>query len=311
MAFSSIDYALSQVTYPGAGDVDDCWVVATIHAARRSLGAQMLMPTVPEFRAAAGNPDDPNASDGGTLTQIMEAVPKLWPQLGVRRYGSRDTADFESYLRHGWTASLAVLSSGLPLSMQHGFKGSHQVSVFYVDGAYWLMNPLQRSGDAPHRIEFDQIIQAARQFGLGYILAALFPPASEVTSMAFVINFQRFSVKADTPFYETPGGARIGAISNDSTVTGFGVPLDRSTDASPGRNMAWRAVMVSTGAMDKTVARKVVYFRTQDLTEISTSSSWDNQLVALLSNPTLTVADPEVEADLKQAKALAQQIVAL
>ena len=42
---------ISQRLYPGAGDIDDCWVVATCWAARAAGVAHL--PTVPEFRAAA------------------------------------------------------------------------------------------------------------------------------------------------------------------------------------------------------------------------------------------------------------------
>lgn len=315
MSLTSIDYAISQIGYPLAGDIDDCWAVATIWAARRSLGPTMYMPTMTEFRRAAGNPDDPHASDGGTTDQIKVACTQLWPQLAVQYYRSQDRAGFELLLKRGWTASLALLSSHLPLSMRHNFRGGHQVGVFHDGVGLRMMNPLQKDGATPYKISADNLISAARAWGLGYILAAMFPPASEVTSMAFRFDFSRRKVAKGKPFYESPGGAKIGSFANDTTITIMGIPLDRSTDGSPGRNYAWRAALVHTGAMDKSVGPKVVYVRFGDLgSEVTTPAVWDSEIRKLLLTPSGVVADATsavASEKLAKAKSLAGEIVKL
>ncbi len=171
---SAVPPVISQVGYPGAGDIDDCWVVATIWAAV-AADPTVERPTVPEFRAAAHNPDRPGPT-GGFLSDVIRGAEGVWPRLRVERYESIEWGPFAARLRAGWSASLAVLSSALPARLQFGFRKAHQVGVVWDHGQFRLMNPLARNGAAPAWISEDELRTAARAVADGYILAALFEP---------------------------------------------------------------------------------------------------------------------------------------
>ena len=166
---------LNQGVYPGAGDLDDCWVVATIWAAI-AADPSAVRPTVPEFRAAAHRPDKPGPT-GGFLDDVMRGSEGIWPDSHVERYESIAWGPFVARLRAGWSASLAVLSSALPTRLQFGFRGSHQVGIVW-DRQFRLMNPLARNGAAPAWISEDELRTAVRAVARGYILAALFEPVT-------------------------------------------------------------------------------------------------------------------------------------
>jgi hypothetical protein len=165
---------ISQVTYAGAGDVDDCWVVSTVWAAL-AADRYAIQPSVPAFRALAGLPDRPGPT-GGTLDHVMRGARRAWPHLNVVKYASTDWSLFERRLREGWSASLGVLSSALPVALRFGFQGAHQVGVVYSSGRWLVANPLARSGSAPLVCPLANLQAAARKHGGGTILAALFEP---------------------------------------------------------------------------------------------------------------------------------------
>lgn len=174
----TLPLAISQIGYPGAGDVDDCWVVATIWAAK-AAGA-VRMPTVPEFRAAAGNPDRPGPT-GGDLTQIMRATPTIWPELTTEEFKAQDWPGFLAKLRAGWIASLAVLSSFLPADLRYNFYGSHQIGVAMVGDTIYVMNPLMKNGAILRTIAPSILRSAALVVANGWVLAALFKPKGGAT----------------------------------------------------------------------------------------------------------------------------------
>jgi len=168
---------LNQKVYPGAGDVDDCWAVATIWAYRASTGATSL-PTMTAFRAAAGNPDRPGPT-GGNITDIMRAVGRLWPSLPVEEYEHPSWDAFATKVKAGGIASLAVLSSLLPKTMRYGFMGAHQIGVFYENG-FLIANPLAPQGSDPQPIKETILRDAALAVANGWVLAAIFPRGDDV-----------------------------------------------------------------------------------------------------------------------------------
>lgn len=165
---------ISQVGYPTAGDIDDCWVVATVWAAV-AADPYAYRPTVTYFRAKAGRPDLPGAT-GGTLEHIMAGAWRTWPYMTIAKYASTDWSLFDRRLRQGWSASLGVISAELPTGLQFGFRGAHQVGVVYSGGRYLVANPLARTGSAPIACPLADLQAAARKHGGGKILAALFKP---------------------------------------------------------------------------------------------------------------------------------------
>ena len=178
---------LNQRVYPGAGDVDDCFVVATEWAYRASTANPTGMTTVPVFRKAAGKPDLPGPT-GGNLDDIMLAVGKLWPALDVVGYKHPSWQGFMDAMREGRYASLAVLSSQLPSNLRFGFNGPHQVGVAMVAGVLLVANPLAKQGSAPIPISSVQLARAAAGLNNGWVMAALFPKESSVRNFELLYD---------------------------------------------------------------------------------------------------------------------------
>lgn len=167
--------ALSQRTYPGVRDIDDCWVVASIWAVRYQTHQISNLPSCTTFRAAAGNPDDPYRSDGGNAVQINQAVDRLWPTVPNILYRSTDWAGFVRHLKSGASATVATLSSKLPSNLRFGFYGPHQIAVVYRGGAFYAMNPLQANGAGLIRISETALRTAVKAVANGWVLAVIFP----------------------------------------------------------------------------------------------------------------------------------------
>ena len=211
---------LNQKVYPGAGDWDDCWAVATIWAYRAATDATSL-PTVPEFRAAAKKPDKPGPT-GGNITDIMRAVGVLWPHAGVVEYERPDWPSFSARVRAGDIASLALDSGLLPRQMRFGFDGSHQVGVAYVNG-FLMANPLAPQGSEPIPIKETVLRDAALGIANGWVLAALFPRRDDVnldriTYQWWTANgtdgvLRAAPVRSEAPVETLPAGTRILSIA--------------------------------------------------------------------------------------------------
>ncbi len=168
---SSLPGAISQIGYPNAGDIDDCWLVATVWAAVAS--GQSYRPDATTYRRAAMNPDRPGPT-GGTADQTFRGAKGCWPGANIRRYASTDWNGFTSLLKAGWVASLAVNSGALPGYLQYGFYGLHQIGVAYQNGQYYVDNPLMSNGTSPVSIDEISLRTAARGFSGGVICATMF-----------------------------------------------------------------------------------------------------------------------------------------
>lgn len=134
---------ISQVGYPGAGDIDDCWVVATIWGAIASRPT-VAAPSCTVARAWAGDPDDGH-QDGGSIVECMAIADRLVPGAFAYRGSSFDVLD--RMVLAGQPASVALRSGSLPTRLRFGFTGPHQCGLVATsDGQRWLMNPLDASG---------------------------------------------------------------------------------------------------------------------------------------------------------------------
>jgi hypothetical protein len=164
----------SQKTWPGVGDIDDCWVISTFWAlVAAGIIDEWHIPTVYAFRAAAGRPDVQGKASGGSNADIIKALNKLLPQAGARMYNS-GISGFKQMLSSGYIASLSVNSSMLPAYLQFGFKGLHQIAVIYQDGQFYVMNPLANQGAPLLLISQAALAKAAGGFaGTGKMSAVL------------------------------------------------------------------------------------------------------------------------------------------
>lgn len=70
-------------------------------------------------------------------------------------------------------------------------------------------------------------------------------------------------VAGAVPFYDAPGGNRIGAFSAPQTIESVGIPMDNSDDKI---NFGWRACVVNTKAINGITAPKIVYVERARLT---------------------------------------------
>ena len=150
---------------PEAGDLDECGMFATIWAAK-CADPNARIPSVREFRAAAGDPDD-GVSDGWTLDEIARASAVIWPhltQLRVEGKGDMTWDILSNHLAQGRPASLAVDSGDLPARLRFGFYGSHQIGIARRDATVFVANPLAAQGSAPLPATEGEVRKAA--FGL-------------------------------------------------------------------------------------------------------------------------------------------------
>jgi hypothetical protein len=139
-----LSMVFNQRAWPGAGDVDDCWVLSAIQCAN-AVAPWLRLPSVPVFRKAAGDPDD-GIRDGGTLDEIVRGAETLWPAHFRGHLTRRRGVPWEAFQRDvilERPVSVAVVSSKLPTRLQFGFGGYHQISVARNARGQWLVaNPL-------------------------------------------------------------------------------------------------------------------------------------------------------------------------
>ena len=234
----------TQRSWPGAGDVDDCWVVATIWSAvAREPSA--WRPTVTQFRELAGDPDDGDR-DGGSLAEVIRGARAAWPRLPIDRFESADVDELADRVAHGAVASIAVWCGALPAELQYGFRFAHQGGLAWDGRDLVFMNPLARSGEPPRRILVADLRRAMLDPRLGYsgrARAAIF----EVVPMAIFIQENR------------PGRFRIPA---GRRVTGYSLSGDRIVPAkvwqdNPESGARFIAVLQRTTGVSPTPLLKV------------------------------------------------------
>jgi len=193
VSVSPLPGVYNQVSWPGVRfegqpDVDECWIIATywaiVAAGWRDKGQ---LPMIFAFRAACGNPDKPGPT-GGSNAQIITAMRGTMPDVKVVSYVGTGDGFVEWVKTRGAVASLVVSSALLPVALQFGFKGIHQVGVAWLDGTgLVLMNPLDASGHAPRKIERADLAAAAKGFlndGLWHaVIVKPAPPDAEVADL--------------------------------------------------------------------------------------------------------------------------------
>lgn len=181
----------SQTSWAGVGDVDECWIIATYWAlVATGVMTREMLPTVAEFREAAGRPDMPGPS-GGNNKDLMLALKTLVPQADAKMIVGSFT-QFKAELQRGYVASLSLLSSKLPKWLQFGFQGNHQVSVYFKGGKFYIANPLAKEGSSLIQIsEADLKAAAGSLYGDGKFHAILIKAKSAAALKATIQNAVR------------------------------------------------------------------------------------------------------------------------
>jgi hypothetical protein len=167
---------ISQKTFPGVGNIDDCWVIAPFWAAKEA-DRSLQLPTVEAFREAADSPDDFEAVNGGGDDEIIKAVNRLWPHFSARRFRNRDFDGLVDEVRAGATASVGVLSEKLAKSFGH--VGGHQIGVAWDGKDLRVANPLAPNGSVPTVISARKLRDAAFALHGGARIAAVVFPRQE------------------------------------------------------------------------------------------------------------------------------------
>lgn len=209
-----LGFTYSQRAWPGAGDVDDCWVIAGLQAIHAS--APWLRDVgVKPFREAAGKPDVPGVPNGGTEDDIAAGLRKLYPSIPVEVASGMPWDRFVAACKAGQPAALLGLSGALPAVYRFGFAGVHAVTVAW-EGEWLLANPLAPPHSHPLPIEQ----HAIRDYSEGYkpnVHAVLMPTALQAfrnhpfleDAMAHAIGVER--ARATAIAADATGRIRNGA----------------------------------------------------------------------------------------------------
>lgn len=177
----------------------------------------------------------------------------------------------------GWAAVERAHGDGLAIVVQgegnvpgaEGFDGSHACCIgceTNSDGKWLWGDPL---ADGWQWATSSSIREWAQALNYNILFAVGNTPISgggseDVANAVIQERNQIGDVAQGVDFYEAPGGARIGEMSKAfSGLKIIGVPMDASADHL---NLGWRAVVVSTGAIDGVQANKVVYIMTEQIT---------------------------------------------
>lgn len=152
---------INQVSYPGAGDVDDCWVVATVIAVLDNAEWE-VKPSITWARGAANDPDDGD-TDGGTIDETYRMAKRIWRDIPKKKLRNANADTVLGLVKKGWNLSAAVLSSELPAEHRFGFNGLHQVAMEWDEG-FRLANPLAKDGSDARSITMRQIKRACTGF---------------------------------------------------------------------------------------------------------------------------------------------------
>ncbi|HEY6058779.1 MAG TPA: hypothetical protein VIV06_12170 [Candidatus Limnocylindrales bacterium] len=251
-----IEHVFDQRTWPGVGDIDDCWVVAAIQCAHASGIARNSLPTCPEFRLAAGLPDRPGPT-GGNMDHVLAAARTLWPRFNVVGFRGSWTA-LELHLGRGGAIWVALLSGRLPIRLRYGFESRHACTLFRDEsGQLWLANPLQRNEPPPDRVTKADILPALEAVSDdGNIQAVVFPPPP-VTRDAMIVTRGYIVEGRLVKRFRTTGSVRL--IVPETLLPSETLPAGRELPILgwPRGDVRHRVVLVDTSRDGKGVTRLV------------------------------------------------------
>jgi len=180
-----------------------------------------------------------------------------------------------------WQGKYSKLPGRLRLT---GFTGGHSFVVKRDRSTSCLLyDPLSTTGAAPSRITLDELRAYYSALPGAHWIAAYEREAWRQPMIVY--SLERWKVPVGTAVYETPNGAIVTRYSGASEVTTIGYPNDRSAD---GRDYGWRAVLVTTKALDQISGLKIAFIRRPTGDPISTSPTWDAAVKKVLFDPTFT-----------------------
>jgi hypothetical protein len=167
----------AQRYWPGAGDVDDCWVLAAFMALH-AVAPWLALPGVGRFRELAGKPDLPGPS-GAVVDDAAKAIRALYPRLAIETSSTFSWPSFTNAVKSGRPASLTLRSGALPAALRYGFDGIHQVTVEWADDEWVLANPLDQPHSRGDAIAQKDLRAAVEGYRGDKVSAILMPTAAE------------------------------------------------------------------------------------------------------------------------------------
>lgn len=187
-----LSMVFNQKRWPGAGDVDECWMVSTLQCVNMVAPWLRLVGTA-VGRKAAGNPDKPGPT-GGSLSDTVQMCEALYPRyfkdkLKVLRGATWDA--FTVQVDRGVPVSVATVSAKLPTRLQFGFGGLHRISVAKGSGGKWLVfNPLAPVYSRPIEVTPVELKAAVMAYGRAKTgnsgaWAVVFPTAEAMAALYF------------------------------------------------------------------------------------------------------------------------------
>ena len=140
----------SQKAWPGIGDVDDCWVLASLQAVH-TVAPWLKLPGVKVFREKAEVPDTPGQLDVGDEHDMKRGLDALYPNLGVELVDGMSFQEFVERVRSGRPAAVVVKAGDLPAALQFGYEGIHAITVAFDDetGNLLIADPLAKPHSKP------------------------------------------------------------------------------------------------------------------------------------------------------------------
>lgn len=155
----------SQRDWPGIGDIDDCWVLASLQAVH-TVAPWLKLPGVKFFREKANKPDVQGQLDVGDEHDMARGLEALYPTLEIEVVDGMPFSQFADLVKSGRPAALVVKAGDLPAAMQTTYKGIHAITVAFDDEKQeWLVaDPLARAHSKPVPIARADLRKAVKGF---------------------------------------------------------------------------------------------------------------------------------------------------
>jgi hypothetical protein len=140
----------SQTAWPGIGDVDDCWVLASLQAVH-TVAPWLKLPGVKVFREKANVPDVQGQLDVGDEHDMARGLAGLYPNLPIEVADGMPFPEFVEQVRSGRPAAVVIRAGDLPQELQHVYQGIHAVTVAFDDesGDLLIADPLAKPHSKP------------------------------------------------------------------------------------------------------------------------------------------------------------------
>lgn len=278
-----------------SGQWEDCTWTSGVMLGNFMCGRNRYPPTRAEYeslRAASGEPRELEGDGSSIMPNLYDGMTARYGMVGIV-LDSWTEVEREFVRVPGTAVAIQGMNAKLGAARITSFAGAHCILVVNDDGVLRALNPLAIEGSAPITISaatlraYFTALPGARAM-LGY------EREQERRNPMLRFSLERWSIAAGTNVYEFPDGPRISTYSVPKQITTIGLPMDRVKDSTPFLTGGWRAVLVSTSAIDGEKRQKIGFVRREDLTPVPTGSAWDAAVLAALADPSFSQSPPPV-----------------